>query len=450
MAKIAEKKWATDMFGGKLLSKGGKKDGTKDEKDTSEALAAADYVGIYFSASWCGPCHRFTPLLATFYDKMREAAVEGKRFEVVFVSSDRDQESFEKYYEDMPWCAVDFKHRDVKGNLSSKFNVSGIPTFVIVNGATGETVTEKARGEVMSDPEGKNFPWKPKTYAELLAEAPKLLRGNKEKEGDEYEELDMAEHLKGKKVAYYFSAHWCGPCRSFTPKLVEMYNKMKADGRLDNFEIVFVSADQGQKEFDEYFGEHPWCAIPFQHNMCKALNDLYNCQGIPQFTVVEGETGEVIRQNGRGAVHDDPEGKEMPWRKKPMYDIDEDPEGINALASVILMFDQVEGKDEAKEKMKAALLKVATEFAEDKTNTGPKKIIFFTAAGGELCTRLRSLFSKVDKTKGKAQLLIANLREQGAYHLGAVSDPEEVTEDSVRSMIEFFKTGSLERQQAGQ
>ena len=34
-----------------------------------------------------------------------------------------------------------------------------------------------------------------------------------------------ADVLGGKSaVGIYFSAHWCPPCRSFTPKLIESYN----------------------------------------------------------------------------------------------------------------------------------------------------------------------------------------------------------------------------------
>jgi len=38
-----------------------------------------------------------------------------------------------------------------------------------------------------------------------------------------------ASELEGKKVALYFSAHWCGPCRGFTPSLKQYYEKINAE-----------------------------------------------------------------------------------------------------------------------------------------------------------------------------------------------------------------------------
>ena len=46
-----------------------------------------------------------------------------------------------------------------------------------------------------------------------------------------------ASALKGKRVLFYFSAHWCPPCRNFTPTLIEFYNTLKNDGK--NIELVF-------------------------------------------------------------------------------------------------------------------------------------------------------------------------------------------------------------------
>merc|ERR1711939_610371 len=62
-----------------------------------------------------------------------------------------------------------------------------------------------------------------------------------------------------KAIGIYFSAHWCPPCRGFTPKLAEFYK----DGLKDKMEIFFVSSDRDQASFDEYFAEMPWQALPF-------------------------------------------------------------------------------------------------------------------------------------------------------------------------------------------
>ena len=60
-------------------------------------------------------------------------------------------------------------------------------------------------------------------------------------------------------VAIYFSAHWCGPCRGFTPLLSKVYSEVKAAGKA--FEIVFVSADRDEKSMASYFAEMPWLAL---------------------------------------------------------------------------------------------------------------------------------------------------------------------------------------------
>ena len=48
--------------------------------------------------------------------------------------------------------------------------------------------------------------------------------------------------LKDKTVLVYFSAHWCPPCRRFTPELVKVYDEWKAAEK--PVEVVFVSSDQ--------------------------------------------------------------------------------------------------------------------------------------------------------------------------------------------------------------
>lgn len=78
---------------------------------------------------------------------------------------------------------------------------------------------------------------------------------------------------EGKVLGIYFSAHWCPPCRAFTPQLVEWYRKIKGGPNGSSFEIVFVSSDRDQGMFDEYFQEMPWHALPFQERMTKVRVD---------------------------------------------------------------------------------------------------------------------------------------------------------------------------------
>ena len=59
----------------------------------------------------------------------------------------------------MPWLAIPFEDRDTKAKLSDKYGVSGIPTLILVDGATGETITKEGRGKVTKDG-AKGYPWK--------------------------------------------------------------------------------------------------------------------------------------------------------------------------------------------------------------------------------------------------------------------------------------------------
>ena len=123
------------MFGDVLVGR----DGT--EHDTKTALAGKT-VGIYFSAHWCPPCRQFTPSFARAYEQL--TGEMGKDFEVVFVSSDRDEAAFDEYRGEMPWLALPFSARDVKAKLSATFKVNGIPALVVLD-ETGATVTTDGR-----------------------------------------------------------------------------------------------------------------------------------------------------------------------------------------------------------------------------------------------------------------------------------------------------------------
>ena len=159
----------------------------------------------------------------------KDITANGKPLEVVFVSSDKDDASFNEYYGEMPWLALPFADRDCKTELSKKYGVKGVPSLVFVD-ETGKTITKNGRAAIQADPQGSEFPWAPKTALELLGESFRSPGGA----------AVGASAVQGKSLALYFSAHWCPPCRGFTPTLAALYKAMKASGR-DDVEFVFVS-----------------------------------------------------------------------------------------------------------------------------------------------------------------------------------------------------------------
>ncbi|XP_063721468.1 uncharacterized protein LOC134848062 [Symsagittifera roscoffensis] len=463
------------MFGETLVKN------DKSEFKTSElSTKKGGVVGVYFSAHWCPPCRGFTPEFAEIYNKIK---AEDKDFEVVFVSSDRDETAFAEYHAEMPWLALPYDKRDKKEELSEKFGVEGIPTLALLDAETGETITSDGRtyisefgapgfpfseehitnlkkevaekkekqlleiaediksftklaeikdgsevgdltasealafgffkGEgcrgseavipslveaqtklgssklaiVVVSVQGESGPDFSESQAEKLKSVPVIPKGEKADgvvkkfepvlgkieaphvviidvrdpssvkllaedaardvymmgtdaypwseaaieaadEAKERKKLELKaklknfevfepsdtchivdkaknpvalDHLTSKDiVGIYFSAHWCGPCRGFTPKLVEFYKKCQDEGK--KFEVIFASSDRNQEEFDSYYEEMPWCTLDFKDRELKGiLSEIFDVSGIPTLVLLKGN-GEVITTDGTAKI----------------------------------------------------------------------------------------------------------------------------------------------------
>lgn len=177
-----------------------RKDGTSVDV---ASLATKGIIGLYCSAHWCPPCRGFTPALAEWYTNFKATSPHADDFEIVFVSSDRDQAAFDEYFAEMPWLALPYAARGAKASIAKRFKVQGIPTLLLLDGATGELVSRDGRSIVADDPQGTAYPWKPKSVKELLAPELKLV----DKSGGETT-LGAATSGGNKFLGLYFSAHW--------------------------------------------------------------------------------------------------------------------------------------------------------------------------------------------------------------------------------------------------
>eukprot|EP01038_Epipyxis_sp_PR26KG_P011863 gene11863-15873_t len=401
--------------------------------NTTEYLQTKKAVGLYFSAHWCPPCRGFTPELVKFYKNLSKS----KDFEIVFLSSDRDEGSFNSYFNEMPWSALPFEKRDLKAKLSSKFGVSGIPMLIWL-GPDGSIITKGGRAKVTSDPNGEEFPWYPQTVQDSLGKS--FL----ENSTAQLKEIDLSDKI----VFLYFSAHWCGPCQAFTPKLVSFYNKMKSEGK--NLEIVFCTSDRTDGDFKKYYEGMPWLALPHGDKRIDSLSERFEVEGIPTLVVFDYNTGVIITKSGVESVRSDPQGLKYPFYPEPVEDLGTTIESygcdLNSKPAIIIFMENSDDSEQAA--AKEALTVHAEILAKAKADTpdGPE-IIFFTSFGKcSIGNRLREMtqLPSVEKSEN-AYLLLLDIPDNGGYYIKELT--EEITASLIGEYISDFKAGKLERLQ---
>lgn len=102
----------------------------------------------------------------------------------------------------------------------------------------------------------------------------------------------------------YHSAMWCGPCRKFTPKLVDAYKRLKQQYG-DQFELIFVSHDRDEFNMQNYMktDDMPWLAVRYGTQVEELKR--YSPDGIP-WLVALNSAGEPMTKNGVDKKYIDP------------------------------------------------------------------------------------------------------------------------------------------------
>lgn len=96
-----------------------------------DTVNSTKHYVLYFSASWCPPCRKFTPKLVEFYKNSPKA---GKEFEVIFVSNDNSEKDMEAYMQEfgMTFPALQYRYAKRIKEIS-QHQGSGIPCLVLLD-----------------------------------------------------------------------------------------------------------------------------------------------------------------------------------------------------------------------------------------------------------------------------------------------------------------------------
>ncbi|KAH7511069.1 hypothetical protein FEM48_ZijujUnG0052200 [Ziziphus jujuba var. spinosa] len=95
---------------------------------------------LHHSTHGCRSCRGFLPKLIKTYHDIK---AKDHSFEVIFISSDRNQASFDEFFSSVPWLALPFRD-ERKKNLVKKFKNQGTHPAIAI-GLSGRTVSKKLR-----------------------------------------------------------------------------------------------------------------------------------------------------------------------------------------------------------------------------------------------------------------------------------------------------------------
>ena len=96
-------------------------------------------------------------------------------------------------------------------------------------------------------------------------------------------------------LGLYFAASWCPSCRSTTPMIASAYKMLRGRGKA--LQIVFVSQDSTEADFETYRRAMPWPALPHGGSLPALLAEVLHVASIPCLVLLNKD-GALVSTDG--------------------------------------------------------------------------------------------------------------------------------------------------------
>jgi len=208
-------------------------------------------------------------------------------------------------------------------------------------------------------------------------------------------------------------------------------------------EIIFVSSDDDEKSFQEYFAEQPWLALSYSCRKEKEqLSSLFGVNGIPSLVVIDKD-GSIITKDGRATASTDPTGAEFPWYPKPVMNLSVGPGLLNDTAVVVALCEAAGA--EAQKAAEEAMTPIAKKYIDDAKAKGqedPEIAFMIATSSGGIGEELRRMTGLPTACPAEAppRLILMNIPEDGACFTGPHG---AITQQVVETFVADFSAGKL-------
>jgi nucleoredoxin len=204
--------------------------------------------------------------------------------------------------------------------------------------------------------------------------------------------------------------------------LAKAYTKLKQSTLGTKFELLFVSADESQDEFDGYFKDMNFGAIPFADEAKFALTKGLQVRGYPTLLMLSIER-ELINPNIRGIIENGDYISDFPYFPKPYGDLNHTPSDINDHRCIIVFHEG--GDDEEQEDVVDAIKAASAQY--------PDLIMYWATTVSQVTQSVRGALTLGAITPNPI-LILLDIPDNGGYYV--CENKGEITDEVICQFVE--------------